>query len=126
MKRREFLKGIALLFAPLPLIPVRAFVPHRDPFVRMGRTGLSSLVSHLGVLPITEELNVCEGRILDMEAWDGIGYPVLVENACTFGRNRPRVWVYDFDLWNFRDDDHLQPIWSVMLEWIVATHEPTF
>lgn len=59
------------------------------------------------------ELSICEGNLLEIEDWDGIGYPCLVSNACTFGPNPPRVWIYDFDLWNFRDDDFLGPLWKL-------------
>jgi len=110
MHRRTFLKGIAASLASLQVIPVRAFVPPREPFVQMNRKGLDALVSHLGVLPVTRELSTCEGVILDMEAWDGTGYPCLVQNVCTFGPQKPQAWVYDFDLWNFRHDDHLGPL----------------
>lgn len=112
MNRRDFLKGVAALLAPLPHVPVNAFVPPRLPFVQMGRPGLLGLVQHLGVLPVTRELSICEGRVLDVEDWDGTGYPCLVENACTFGADRPRAWIYDFDLWNFRDLDHMGRFWS--------------
>jgi len=55
-------------------------------------------------LPVSTELNICEGRLLEIGNWDGTGYPCLIENACTFGNNPPKVWIYDFDLWNFRHD----------------------
>mgnify|MGYP006935478883 CR=1 FL=1 len=112
MLRRDFLKAIAAVLAPLPLIPVSAFVPPRNPYIQMGKHGLMGLVSHLGVLPVTTEINICEGRILDIDGWDGTGYPVLVENACTFGSEKPRAWIYDFDLWNFRDLDHMTRFWA--------------
>lgn len=107
MERRTFLTSMFALMAPLAIEPLKVFVPPRECFVRTDHQSLMALVSHLGVLPITQELNICEGRILEVADWDGVGYPVLVENACTFGANRPRVWTYDFDLWNFRHDDHI-------------------
>ncbi len=110
--RRDFLKSMAAIVAPLVVQPLAVFVPPREPFVQLGRKSLDGLYSHLGVLPVTDELSICEGRLLDIDGWDGTGYPCLVENACTFGPNPPRAWIYDFDLWNFRHDDHLQPVWK--------------
>jgi len=111
MDRRAFLKTIAASLAAMPLIPVPVFIPPRRPFVKMNRGGLLGLVSHLGVLPTTRELNICSGRVLKIDRWDGTGYPCFVENVCTFGSGpRPSAWIYDFDLWNFRDDDHLGPL----------------
>lgn len=108
MRRRDFLKCAAALLAPLATKPLEVFVPPREIYLRnQGDRGLMSLVSHLGVLPVSAELNICEGRVLEVGDWDGIGYPVLVENVCSFGANRPRVWTYDFDLWNFRHDDDI-------------------
>lgn len=108
MKRRDFVKSLAVAMAALSSVPVHAFVPPRNPFVRMNRgNGLESLVQHLGVCPSSPGLSTCEGTILDMEDWDGTGYPCLVRNACSFGPDPSKVWVYDFDLWNFRDDDYL-------------------
>lgn len=104
--RREFLKRCGGLLASVIAIPVPIFVPPRQPFVRFG-TGLDKLYSHLGVLPHTDELNICEGRLLEIADWDGTGFPCLIQNACTFGPNPPRAWIYDFDLWNFRHDDDL-------------------
>jgi len=106
--RRTFLKIVASLMAPMIDVPIRAFVPPRDPFVHHA-IGLDGLYSHVGILPITRELNICEGLLLDIGDWDGTGYPCLVQNACTFGKSPPQVWIYDFDLWNFRHDDHLDP-----------------
>jgi hypothetical protein len=91
--RRSFLASVGALFVPLSIIPVPAFVPPREPFVRMGRRGLDELVSQLGVAPTTSELSICEGVILKIEDWDGVGYPCLVQNACTFGANPPCVWL---------------------------------
>jgi hypothetical protein len=109
--RRDFLKGCAGILGLLVAEPLRLFVPPREPYVRQA-PGLDGLYSHLGILPWTEELNICEGCVLDIDRWDGTGYPVLIENRCTFGGNPPRVWVYDFDLWNFRHDDAFGPIWK--------------
>ena len=106
MKRRTFLKLAASLMTPLASEPLRVFVPPREIYLQhQDDRGLMSLVSPLGVLPRIRELGGCEGRVLDVDDWDGIGYPVLVENACTFGQTKPRAWTYDFDLWNFRHDD---------------------
>lgn len=105
--RRDFFKSVATLLAAIHTVPITSLVPPRSPYVRLGRRSLWSMVSHLGVLPSTNELSVCEGSLLDIEPWDGTGFPCLIANACSFGPNRERVWVYDFDLWNFRDDDHL-------------------
>lgn len=110
--RRDFLKSMAALVAPLVVKPLPVFVPPREPFVQLGRKSLDGLYSHLGVLPSTKELSICEGLLLDIDAWDGTGYPCLVENACTFGQDKPRAWVYDFDLWNFRHDDQFGPLWK--------------
>ena len=108
MLRREFLKLAAALMAPLASEPLRVFVPPREIYLQhQSDGGLLSLVAHLGVLPSTNELSICEGQVLEVGDWDGIGYPVLVENACTFGKDKPRVWTYDFDLWNFRHDDDI-------------------
>ncbi len=110
MERRDFLKVAAGLMASVVAIPSRLFVPPRKPFVRHS-SGLDGLYSHLGVLPSTNELNICEGVLLEIGNWDGTGFPCLVQNACTFGREPPRVWIYDFDLWNFRHDD-VGPMWE--------------
>jgi hypothetical protein len=112
MKRREFLKVAAGLFGSLVASPAQVFSPPRECFLSLDHKGLMGLYSHLGVLPATRELSICEGRLLDIDGWDGTGYPCLVENACTFGPEPPRVWVHDFDLWNFRHDDPHQPIWK--------------
>jgi hypothetical protein len=106
MKRRDFLKTSAGLIIGLSLPLPAVFIPPREPFVRFSK-GLDNLYSHLGILPVSEELNVCEGNLLEIGKWDGIGYPCLIRNACCFSKNPPQVWVYDFDLWNFRHDDHL-------------------
>lgn len=111
MDRREFLKLAAGLMAHVAAVPVGIFVPPREPFVRHG-SGLDGMYSHLGVLPITDELNICEGILLDIGQWDGTGFPCLVQNACTFGPRPPEAWIYDFDLWNFRHDDALGPRWK--------------
>ena len=100
MRRRDFLKLTAAILVPLIDVPTTILVPDRRPFIRP-----DGLYSHLGIFPITKELNICEGWIREVGDWDGQGYPCLVENACTFGRERPRVWIYDVDLWNFRDDN---------------------
>lgn len=110
--RRDFLKSMAALVAPLVVKPLPVFVPPREPYVQLGRKSLDGLYSHLGVLPSTNELSICEGVLLDIDGWDGTGYPCLVENACTFGPNPPRAWIYDFDLWNFRHDDEFGPLWK--------------
>jgi hypothetical protein len=108
MNRRDFFKTAFLAVAPLLLPnPVRLFVPPRRCFVNLNLTALNRLVSQLGVMPTTDALNVCEGVVEEIAPWDGIGYHCLVRNACTFGANPPRVWIYDFDLWNFRHDDHM-------------------
>lgn len=108
MKRRDLLKIAAALMAPLAREPIKLFVPPREIYLQsQDERGLMNLVQPLGVLPNIPELGGCEGRVLEIGDWDGIGYPVLVENACTFGKERPRAWTYDFDLWNFRHDDHL-------------------
>lgn len=107
IRRRDFLKATAGLMASLVAAPVRVFVPPREPFVYIA-PGLNGLCSHLGILPSTSELNICEGKLLEIGDWDGTGYPCLVENWCTFGPGeRARAWIHDFDLWNFRHDDDL-------------------
>ena len=107
MKRRSFLKLAAGLMAPAIGLPVPSLIPPREPYVLLDR-GLNGLVSHLGVLPITDELNMCEGSLLEIGQWDGTGFPCLVRNACRFGGHNPAIWIYDFDLWNFRHDDELR------------------
>lgn len=110
--RRDFLKQCGGILGILIAEPIRLFVPPRDPYVYQAR-GLDGLYSHLGVLPCTKELNICEGSLLEIGDWDGVGYPCLVENRCTFGPGSPpRAWIYDFDLWNFRHDDEFQPVWK--------------
>lgn len=110
--RRDFLKQCTGILGLLIAEPVRLFIPPREPYARQA-PGLDGLYSHLGILPMTKELNICEGLICEIGDWDGTGYPVLVENVCTFGPGpRPRAWVYDFDLWNFRHDDEFQPVWK--------------
>lgn len=104
MDRRQFLKKSAILMAGMVALPVPVFVPPREPFVYI-TPGLDGLYSHLGILPSTKELSVCEGRLLEIGDWDGTGYPCLVENACSFSRVPQRAWIYDFDLWNFRHVD---------------------
>lgn len=104
--RREFLKVCGGLMAAAVAAPVAVFVAPRRPFVQHAPS-LYGLYSHLGILPVSQELNICEGRLLDIGDWDGTGYPCLIENACTFGPEKPRAWIYDFDLWNFRHDDAL-------------------
>lgn len=122
MKRRDFIKSIAFALSGLSIVPVEAFVPPRKPFVRMGRPGLGSLVEQLGVCKSYTGLSICEGEVIDMEDWDGTGYPCLVENRCSFGPNPSRDWIYDFDLWNFRDDDYIDrphygpQMWSILRE----------
>ena len=111
MERREFLKAAAGLMASVVAVPVRVFVSPREPFVRHS-SGLDGLYSHLGVLPSTDELNICEGQLLEIGNWDGTGFPCLIRNACTFGGEAPRAWIYDFDLWNFRHDDEFGPRWK--------------
>lgn len=106
MNRRDFLKSAIIALTPLIVEPVRLFIPPREPYVRFGHA-LDGVYSHLGVLPASKELNICEGALLEIEAWDGVGYPCLVQNVCTFGPNPPRAWIYDFDLWNFRHDDQI-------------------
>ena len=103
INRRDFLKITAGLFVPLLTKPVVSLIPPRKPFVHPSdrNRGLAGLYSHLGVLPSTRELNICEGIILEIEDWDGTGYPCLVQNVCTTGNIR--AFIYDFDLYNFRD-----------------------
>lgn len=110
MNRRDFFKTVFAVVTPLLLPdPIRLFVPPRKCFVTMNDKGLNALVSHLGVMRQTDELNCCEGIIEHISEWDGIGYHCLVRNVCTFGA-KPRVaWIYDFDLWNFRHDDCMGP-----------------
>lgn len=118
MKRRDFIKSVAAALAGLAAVPVHAFVPPRRPFVRMNRgRGLEDLVEQLGVCRYPPGLGMCEGKILDMEDWDGTGYPCLVENRCTYGPNPPREWIYDFDLWNFRDDDYIDDLNEGIHRW---------
>jgi len=90
----------------LAAMRLRLFVPPREPYVAFNG-GLDGLYSHLGIFPASKELSTCEGRLLKIAKWDGIGYPALIQNACSFGAKPPEVWVYDFDLWNFRHDDDL-------------------
>src|SRR5688500_362342 len=98
LNRRDFLKTAIASMVPLIVpVPLRLFTPPREPFVKLGLYALDGLYSHLGVLPSTNELNICEGKLIEIGEWDGNGYPCLVENACTFGSNRPRAWTYDFD-----------------------------
>lgn len=113
--RREFLKSVAALLAPVVVKPLQVFVPPREPYVQH-RESLMGLYSHLGILPSTKELSICEGHLLEIDGWDGVGYPVLIENACTYGPEPPRVWVYDFDLWNFRHDDDFGPLHK-LVDW---------
>lgn len=108
--RRAFLKIGAAAFSVATTTPIIKMIPRRMPFVQMGRGGLMDLASHLGVLPSSSELGICEGVVRHIGAWDGNGYPCTVENVCTFGANRPVAVVYDFDLWNFRDDDSIGPL----------------
>lgn len=112
MNRREFFKTALAVLSPLILPePVRLFIPPRKPFVAMNLRGLSQLVSQLGVMPTSDALNICEGVIEEMLPWDGLGFLCLVRNVCSFGANpAPRAWIYDFDLWNFRDDDWIGPM----------------
>lgn len=106
MKRRDFLKTISSSLAIFTTNPISVFVPPRVPFVGF-YGGKNGLYSHLGILPISDELNICEGSLLEIGNWDGTGFPCLIENICCFGFQKPKVWVYDFDLWNFRHDDNL-------------------
>lgn len=99
MDRRDFLKTTGGVFAALLIKPVISLVPPRRPFVQV-LPGLSGLYAHLGLLPSTRELNICEGHILEIEEWDGTGYPCLVENACS--SHPQRTYIHDFDLYNFR------------------------
>lgn len=111
MNRRDFFKTVLAAVSPLILPdPIRLFVPPRRCFVTMDATGLNRLVSQLGVMPTTDALNICEGMIEEIRPWDGIGYHCLVKNVCCGCVNPPRTWIYDFDLWNFRHDDHLMPM----------------
>jgi hypothetical protein len=113
MNRRDFLKiSIASMVPLIVPVPLRLFTPPREPFVKLGLYALDGLYSHLGVLPSTRELSICEGKLLEIGKWDGNGYPCLVENACVMGSNKPQAWIYDFDLWNFRHDDDLGPMWK--------------
>lgn len=114
--RRNFLKGIAASMASLVAVPIPAFVPPREPYVQMGLRGLDGLFGQLGITPSARFLGTCEGDVLEIGDWDGVGYPVLVSNACSFGpRGKSNQgWIYDFDLWNFRHDDHIP--WAVVRE----------
>lgn len=109
--RRDFLKIMAAVMAPLLIKPLEVFTAPRQPFIGLRTEPLMNLYSHMGVLPPTG-LSVCEGRLLEIEDWDGTGYPCLIENACTFGPDRPRYLIYDFDLYNFRHFDHLDLNWA--------------
>ena len=113
MNRRDFFKtAFAAMGAVIVPEPLRLFIPPRLPFVTMNHTPLMRLVSQLGVMPTTDALNICEGVIEEIQPWDGIGYHCLVKNVCTFGTNPPRCWIYDFDLWNFRHDDNMGPMYK--------------
>lgn len=105
LDRRSFLGFCAGLLSAAIIKPAAAFVPPRAPFVHVGR-GLDGIYSHLGVLPVSPELGVREGQLLEIRDWDGVGYPCLVRNVCC-GANAPEAVIYDFDLWNFRHDDGL-------------------
>jgi hypothetical protein len=109
--RRDFLKVIAAALAPLVAKPLPVFVPPREPFVKI-LPSLDGLYSQLGILPTDQGLSTCEGAIREILPWDGTGYPVVIENVCTFGPTKFISTIYDFNLWNFRHDDHLQPIWQ--------------
>lgn len=113
MNRRDFFKTAFVALSPILLPdPIRLFVPPRKCFVSLSHTPLMRLVSQLGVRPTTDALSICEGIVEVIQDWDGIGYPCLVKNVCTFGPQPPRAWIYDFDLWNFRHDDHLGPMYK--------------
>jgi len=121
MKRRDFLKNSASAMAALVVLPLPVFIPPRDPFISYQKS-LMNLYSHLGVLPSSKELGICEGELLEIGSWDGIGYPCLIENVCCYGNPRPRVWIYDFDLWNFRHDDHKRCEWFKVKDFYPNSH----
>lgn len=112
MIRRDFIKSIAASLAIFTVNPTGIFIPPRKSFVDF-YPGLNGLYSHLGMMPLTDELGGCEGNLIEIHDWDGTGYPCTIENACTFGVDKPTTLIYDFDLWNFRHDNHIHK--SVLL-----------
>ena len=106
VNRREFLASCVGLLSASIARPAKLFIPPREPYVYLAPS-LMGLYKHLGVLPVSEELSICEGMLREVQDWDGVGYPCVVENACCSSPGRCAV-VYDFDLYNFRHDDALR------------------
>lgn len=98
LSRRSFLKLAVTAAAAAIIVP--AWTPPRDPYVKT-----DWYVNYIG--------RHCPGgfmgsaRVLQVDEWDRIGYPVTLEDACYMYCREKRTLaqrIYDFDLCILRDE----------------------
>ena len=87
--RRDFLKQCGGILGILIAEPIRLFVPPRTHACIRPR--LDGLYSHLGVLPCTKELNICEGSLLRSATGTAWAIRVSSRTDARSGLGRHRV-----------------------------------
>lgn len=97
--RRKFL--ILATSAAAAGLVVPAFCPPREPYVRVN-TFVDYIGLHLHPLP----LFIGSARVMEIHPWDGVGYPVTLEDGGYWPLPRPAMKhrFYDSDLSVMRDE----------------------
>jgi hypothetical protein len=100
--RRRFLQGLAAAGLatqmPIPIFPSR-----RKPYVVAGQP-----VDYIGRHPAKLSIGL---MVMEVGAWDGVGYPTLVEQGGCYARVIPSCVYYDHDLATLRNE-YPADIWA--------------